>query len=167
MIILGLNDSNSASAIIKDGVLIAAVREERFSRIKFDDSFPLRAVEYCLNEAGIQSIEDIDQIVFAKKNKRISSIRNNLKFIDGKEMKILFAPHHLCHACSSFFVSPFKDAGILTIDSYGDDITTQFYLGTGNRIEVLNTIFYPYSIGLVYAAITQYLGFRPIQMSGR
>ena len=64
MIILGLNDSNSAAAIVKDGSLIAAAREERFSRIKFDDSFPTSAIKYCLKEADIKSIKDVDQIVF-------------------------------------------------------------------------------------------------------
>src|SRR3972149_3435653 len=65
MIILGINDSNSAAAIIKDGLLVAAAREERFSRIKFDDGFPAKAIEYCLKEVGAETIKDVDHIVFA------------------------------------------------------------------------------------------------------
>ncbi len=198
MVILGINDSNSAAAVLKDGILIAAAREERFSRIKFDDSFPLKAIEYCLKEAGVKSIKDVDQIVFAwnpghelephdsssairyhkhfmhyvpnnllslvsgdKKNKRIAYIDNNLQFIDGKRMNIHFAPHHLCHAASSFFVSPFSEASILTIDAYGDDTTTQFFHGKGNKIKEIGKTLFPYSMGGVYAALTQYLGYRP------
>ena len=197
MIILGLNDSNSAAAIVKDGLLIAAAREERFSRIKFDDAFPSLSVEYCLKEAGVESIKDVNQIVFAwnpghelephdssaairyhkhflhyipnnllalvegdKKNKRISSMDESIRFIDGKEMKIYFAPHHPCHAASAYFVSSFKEAAILTIDAYGDDITTQLFHGVGSSIREIGKTIYPHSMGQVYAGVTQYLGFR-------
>jgi carbamoyltransferase len=197
MLILGLNDSNSAAAIIKNGELVAAVREERFSRDKFDDTFPSKAVEYCLKEAGVDSIRDVDQVVFAwnpgheiephdssaairyhkhllhyipnnllalvkgdKKNKKIVSIDENLRFFDGKEMKIHFAPHHSCHAASAFFVSPFEEAAILTIDAHGDDITTQLFHGKGNNIEEKGKTSFPHSVGHVYAALTQYLGFK-------
>ena len=197
MIILGINDSNSAAAIVKEGMLIAAAREERFSRVKFDDAFPSMSVEYSLKEAGVESIKDVDQIVFAwnpghelephdsnaairfhkhflhyvpnnlldliggdKKNKRIASIDENLRFIDGKEMKIHYAPHHSCHASSAFLVSPFEEAAILTIDAYGDDITTQLYHGVGSSIRKIGKTIYPHSMGQVYAGVTQYLGFR-------
>ena len=197
MIILGLNDSNSAAALVKDGKLIAAAREERFSRIKFDDSFPTSAIKYCLKEADIKSIKDVDQIVFGwnpghelephdssaairdhkhflhyipnnllalvegdKKNKKISSMEESIRFIDGNDMKIYFAPHHQCHAASAYFVSSFNDAAILTIDAYGDDITTQLFHGVNSSINEIAKTPYPHSIGQVYAGVTQYLGFR-------
>jgi len=197
MHVLGLNDSNSAAAIIKDGVLVAAAREERFSRIKFDDAFPARAIEYCLSEAGLRSIKDVDHIVFAwnpghelephdtaaavryhkhflhyipnnlialicgdKSNKRIASMSEIIGFADGKEMRLHFVPHHPAHAASAFFVSPYDDAAILTIDAYGDDVTCQCFHGKGNRIDAISKTLFPHSLGQVYAAVTQYLGFR-------
>lgn len=197
MIILGLNDSNSAAALVKNGSLIAAAREERFSRIKFDDAFPSRAVAYCLWEAGLSSIKDVDHIVFAwnpghelephdtaaavryhkhflhyipnnllaliggdKSNKRIASMSEFISFADGKEMRLHFVPHHPAHAASAFFVSPFDEAAILTIDAYGDDITCQCFHGTGNKITSISRTLFPHSLGQVYAAVTQYLGFR-------
>lgn len=197
MVILGLNDSNSAAAILRDGKLIAAARQERFSRIKFDDAFPQDAIKYCLKEAGLKSIKEIDQVVFAwnpghelephdtsaavryhkhllhyipnnllalvegdKINRRIASVESILHFAVGKNMNIYFAPHHRCHAASAFLISPFEEAMILTIDAYGDDITTQLFYGRGNKIKSLKETFYPHSMGAVYAAITQYLGYR-------
>ena len=193
--ILGLNDSNSAAAIIRDGVLIAMAREERFDRIKFSDSYPTHAVNYCLKEAGV-TLKQVDQVVFAwnpghelepqdssaavryhkhflhyipnnllrhiggdKSNKRISGISQKIDFTEG-ELNIHFLPHHHCHAASAFFVSPFESAAILTIDAYGDDITTMFLKGAGNHIDVLGHTLYPHSLGQVYAGLTQYLGFR-------
>lgn len=194
--ILGLNDSNSAAAVIRDGKLIAHAREERFDRIKFSDSYPTRAVEYCLSEAGL-TIKDVDHIVFgwnpghelepqdssaavryhkdflhyipnnllrhvrgSKQNKRISGISQQLNFKNGGNIDLHFAPHHECHAASAFFVSPFREAAILTIDAYGDDITTQFFVGKDNKISTISSTLYPHSMGQVYAAITQYLGYR-------
>lgn len=198
MIILGLNDSNSAAAIIKDGILIAAAREERFSRIKFDDKFPIMATEYCLKEIGLKTIKDVDQIVFAwnpgheiepfdssspvrhhkhfmyyipnnllnlikgdKKHRRLSYIEANLTFSDCKRMKIHFAPHHDCHAASCFLISPFEESSILTIDAYGEDITSKFFHGKRNKIKEIGRTLFPHSLGQVYAALTQYLGFHP------
>ncbi len=196
MYILGMNDSNSAAALIQDGNLVAAVREERFDRIKFSDVFPSRAVDYCLKTAGI-GLKDLDSVVFAwnpghelepqdsraavryhkhflhyipnnllghiggdKGNKRIASISETLRFIEG-EIKIHFVPHHFAHAASAFFVSPFEKAAVLTIDAYGDDITQQFFVGEGNRLRAIGQTHFPHSLGQVYAAMTQYLGFRP------
>jgi carbamoyltransferase len=193
--ILGLNDSNSAAAIIKNGVLIAAAREERFDRIKFSDSYPTKAVDYCLKSAGI-SVKELDHIVFAwnpgheiepqdtaaaqryhknflhyipnnllrhiggdKSNKKIESIRQEIKFSQGN-IDLSFLPHHACHAASTFFLSPYSDAAILTLDGYGDDITTQFFIGKKNTIKSIGRTLYPHSLGQVYAAITQYLGYR-------
>jgi len=195
MYILGLNDSNSAAALIQDGQLIAAAREERFDRIKFSDSYPTQAVNYCLSTANID-LKEVDHIVFAwnpghelepqdsaatvrahkdflhyipnnllrhikgdKSNKRIVGISEKIDFIEGK-IDLHFVPHHFSHAASCFFVSPYKKAAILTLDAYGDDITTQFYIGEENNIKPIGHTLFPHSMGQVFAAITQYLGYR-------
>lgn len=195
MYILGLNDSNSAAAIIKDGKLLAAAREERFDRIKFSDAYPLRAVEYCLETAGV-TLKNIDHIVFAwnpgheiepfdsaaavryhkhllhyvpnnllrhikgsKLNKRVEFIDQRIGFADG-DINIHFVPHHFAHAASAFFVSPFVKAAVLTIDAYGDDITHQFFIGEGSKLRSLGKTQFPYSMGQIYAGVTQYLGYR-------
>ena len=196
MKILGLNDSNSAACIIIDGKIIASAREERFDRIKFSDSYPTNAVNYCLKEAGIK-LKQIDHIVFAwnpgheiepqgsaapirnhkhflhyipnnllrhiggdKQNKKITHINQKIFFSDN-DLNIHFVPHHHCHASSAFFVSPYEKAAILTIDAYGDDITSQFFIGNGNKIKSLGKTLFPHSMGQVYAAITQFLGYYP------
>lgn len=193
--ILGLNDSNSAAAIIRDGVLLAMAREERFDRIKFSDSYPTRAVNYCLKEAGM-NLKDITHVAFAwnpghelepqgssaairyhkhflhyipnnllrhiggdKNNKRITGISENITFLE-KSLNLHFLPHHKCHAASAFLVSPFDKAAILTIDAYGDDITTEFFIGEDNKITSIGQTNFPHSMGQVYAAITQFLGYR-------
>jgi carbamoyltransferase len=195
MYILGLNDSNSAAAIIKDGKLLAAGREERFDRIKFSDAYPSRAVEYCLKTAGVK-LKDVDHIVFAwnpgheiepqdsaaairhhkhflhyvpnnllrhikgdKSNKKIAYIDQTIGFLDGK-INLHFVPHHHSHAASAFFVSPYNKAAVLTIDAYGDDITHQFFVGDGNKLRSISKTLFPHSMGQVYAAVTQYLGYR-------
>jgi len=196
MYILGMNDSNSAVSLVHDGDLVAAVREERFDRLKFSDVFPSRAVDYCLKTAKI-GLKDIDAVVFAwnpghelepqdsraavryhkhflhyipnnllghiggdKNNKRVASISETIRFTEG-DLKIHFVPHHFAHAASAFFVSPFDRAAVLTIDAYGDDITHQFFVGEGNRLRAIGQTRFPHSMGQVYAAVTQYLGFRP------
>ncbi|MBU1077319.1 MAG: hypothetical protein KKH98_08500, partial [Spirochaetes bacterium] len=196
MYILGLNDAFSAAAIIKEGKLVAAAREERFNRNKFCDDFPVQSVKYCLQEAGI-GIKQVDQIVFAwnpgheiEPLDTVASVRNHrdflhyipsnvLNMIPGRkeekkvkmihqylelndtQVKISFVPHHCSHAAAAFFTSPFKKAAIITVDAYGDDISTQFYYGEDNKLEILDTTKFPHSLGSVYAAVTQYLGFRP------
>ena len=193
--ILGLNDSNSAAAIIRDGQLVAAAREERFDRIKFSDAYPARAVNYCLKEAAV-GLKDITHVVFAwnpghelepqdsaaairyhkhflhyipnnllrhiggdKKNKRIKAISEHFDFIEG-DLDLHFIPHHDSHAAGAFFTSPYDKAAILTMDAYGDDITTEFFVGEGNSIKSIKKTLFPHSMGQVYAAVTQYLGYR-------
>lgn len=195
MYILGLNDSYSAASIIKDGQLLAAAREERFSRVKFSDAFPSNAVKFCLETAGI-GLKDVDHVVFSwnpgheiephdsaatvrfhkhllyyvpsnllqliggdKKNKRVRSIDQKISFLEG-ELNVHFVPHHFSHAAGSFFVSPYNKAAVLTIDAYGDDISHQFFLGEGNKLTSLGETYFPQSMGQVYAALTQYLGYR-------
>ena len=192
--ILGLNDSNSAAAIIQDGKLIAMAREERFNRIKFDDSYPTQAVNYCLKEAGV-TLKELDHVVFAwnpghelepqdsaaavryhkhflhyipnnlirhiggdKKNKRITGISEQIRFLEG-DIVLHFLPHHPCHAASSFFTSPYEKAAILTIDAYGDDVTSECFLGEGNKMRSIGQTLFPHSMGQVYAAVTQFLGY--------
>ncbi len=196
MIILGLNDAFSAAAVIKDGKLVGAAREERFNRIKYSDEFPTQSVRYCLSEVGVD-IKQVDQIVFAwnpgheiepfdtsaavryhkdflhyipnnllnliggrKENKKVRTIHQRLELLDGS-VPISFVPHHFSHASAAFFTSPFDKAAVLTTDAYGDDISTQMFLGRGNQLEVMATTNFPHSLGSVYAAVTQYLGFRP------
>jgi carbamoyltransferase len=195
MLILGLNDSNSAAAIIRDGRLVAAAREERFDRIKFSEVYPTQAVNYCLRAAGV-TLKQVDHVVFAwnpgheiepqygaaavrnhkhflhyipnnllrhvggdKLNKRITAIDERLSFLEGK-LEIHFVPHHESHAASAFFISPFEEAAIMTMDAYGDDVTHAFFRGQRNRMERLGWTPFPHSIGSVYAAMTQYLGYR-------
>lgn len=195
MYILGLNDSNSAASLIRDGTLIAAAREERFDRIKFSDSYPTRAVDFCLKTAGV-TLKEIDHVVFAwnpghelepqdsasavrfhkhflhyipnnllrhirgnKNNKRIASLNEHIQFTEG-EINLHFVPHHHAHAASAFFVSPYDHAAILTIDAYGDDLTHQFFSGSSNSLTPLSRTLFPHSMGQVYAALTQFLGYR-------
>lgn len=198
MYILGISAfyHDSAAAIIKDGVIIAAAQEERFTRKKHDPGFPARAVEYCLHEAGV-SIDDLETVVFYDKPllkferlletyyafapKGIASfmmampvwlneklflkkiIRDELKKIqpfDKKKLNLLFPEHHLSHAASAFYPSPFEEAAILTIDGVGEWATTTICRGKGKNIEILKQLNFPHSVGLLYSAFTYYLGFK-------
>jgi len=189
--ILGLSCfyHDSAAALIKDGQLVAAAAEERFSRKKHDASFPKGAVDYCLKEAGIKS-RDLDYVGFYEKPflkferiletylktvpKGFNSFRQAIpvwfkeklwiKNIIQKELDwdkdIVFLRHHLSHAASAFLVSPFKEAAILTLDGVGEWETATKGVGKGNKIELKKFINFPNSIGLLYSAFTYYCGFR-------
>lgn len=180
---------DSAACLIRDEEVIAAAEEERFSREKHDSSFPEQAVEYCLDEAGI-SISDVDYVGFYEKpiekfdriletfltiapkgirgymagmpvwvRKRLwikSEIKNKLDF----EGEILFGGHHESHAASAFYASPYDTAAVLTIDGVGEWNTTTIGHGQSNDLEMKKTIDFPHSIGLLYSAFTQYLGFK-------
>ncbi len=182
---------DSAAALVKDGQLIAAAHEERFTRKKHDDSFPNRAIAYCLKEAGIKE-EQISYVAFYDKPllkfERIltsfikswpygckmwlkampvwlkeklwtkEAIRKNLA---GYQGAIYFTEHHVSHAASSFFVSPFEKAAILTVDGVGEWATTTWGIGDKNKIELKQEIHFPDSLGLFYSIITYYLGFKP------
>lgn len=190
--ILGLSFfyHDSAAALLKDGHLMAAAQEERFTRKKHDEAFPLNAINYCLAEAGI-AVADIDCVVFYDKPilkferilvsfvkywpfgfktflKAISSwLKEKLwvkKIIHrklGYSRPIYFAEHHMSHMASSFFASPFKEAAILTVDGVGEWTTTSYAYGSQNKIEVKKEIIYPDSLGLFYSIFTHYLGFKP------
>ena len=191
MNILGISAfyHDSAACIIKDGELIAAAQEERFTRKKHDHSFPLNAIQYCLETAKINGV-DLDYVAFYDKPilkfERILEtylsyapigIRSFLKAMPLwikkkiwiKEIikselnysgKIIFPEHHESHAASAFFLSPFQQAAFITMDGVGEWSTTSFGIGKGNKIEIMADIQFPHSLGLLYSAFTYYTGFR-------
>jgi len=180
---------DSAACLLKDGKIIAAAQEERFTRKKHDVDFPEKAIRYCLEEGGIK-IEDVDYISFYEKplmklerilhqhlemfprsywsfysampswiNQKLrvpSIIRKKLKY----KGKIFFVEHHMAHAASSFLVSPYKKAAILTTDGVGEWATTTTGIGEENSITLNKEISFPSSLGLLYSTVTAYLGFR-------
>ncbi|MBF0273897.1 MAG: carbamoyltransferase [Nitrospinae bacterium] len=180
---------DSAAALIQDGKLIAAAQEERFTRIKHDHSFPINACNFCLETAGIE-VSDIDYLVFYDKPfikfERILStyiatfpysfpsfvkaiplwlheklwLPQDMKKKLGYEGEVLFTEHHQSHAGSSYLVSPWDEAAILTTDGVGEFATTTLAVGKGNKIEILDEIHFPHSLGLLYTAFTYYLGFK-------
>jgi carbamoyltransferase len=191
MIILGISCyyHDSAACLVKDGDIVAAAQEERFSRIKHDQEFPINAVRYCLKEAGI-SIDDVDYVGFYDKPlikfERIlytylatfpRSFPSFLKVVPLWLRKKLWIPsiikdeldyqgevmmieHHMSHAASSFLVSPFEEAAIVTVDGVGEWATSTIGKGEGNNIELCKEIRFPHSLGLLYSAFTYYLGFK-------
>ena len=181
---------DSAAAVLKDGKVIAAVEEERFSRIKFDDGFPKLAINWCLKEAGI-SVENIDSIAFYDKpvlkferlldnyigvaprglfsfldvipkwiHKRLWVKDEINKHLKGFKGEIIFPEHHMSHAAHTFFTSPFDEAAILTVDGVGEWSTTTFGTGRDTSIKLINDIRWPHSVGLFYSAFTYFLGFK-------
>ncbi len=181
---------DSAAALIKDGHVIAAVEEERFSRRKFDDGFPNLAIEWCLRDAGIAPSQ-IDSIAFYDKpilkferlldnyiavaprgfysfldtipkwlHKRLWVKNEIKKVLKGFSGKIIFPEHHMSHSAYAFFTSPFNEAAILTVDGVGEWSTTSFGSGTENRIKLTHDIRWPHSLGLFYSAFTYFLGFQ-------
>jgi carbamoyltransferase len=190
---------DSAAALIKDGALVAAAMEERFSRKKHDNSFPRKAIAYCLQHAGITGA-DLEYAVFYEKPlvkfERIllttlrtfpssadvwrDALVNWLKeklwiknIIQGevgiKYDRVLFCDHHMSHATSAFFASPFREAAVLTVDGVGEWTTTALGKATSywvgdkqgrNTVELFQEQRFPHSLGLLYSAFTAYLGFR-------
>jgi len=198
MQILGISAfyHDSAAALVRDGEIVAAAQEERFTRKKHDSGFPTNAAEFCLAQAGVP-LTDIDYVVFYDKPflkfERLLEtyiayaprglrsfqmamplwIREKLfqKTLLHDELlrlgpgfdwqqKLLFAEHHMSHAASAFYPSPFEEALILTMDGVGEWATTSVALGRGNKIEVLKEIHFPHSLGLLYSAFTYYTGFK-------
>ena len=186
---------DSAACLIKDGVVVAAAQEERFNRIKNSSGFPINAINYCVQESQI-TFDDIDYVGFYEKSylkfhRVISShlqawplslpnflgtmpqwLRDRLilpltleKEI-GFKGKTLFIKHHLSHAASAFLVSPFNEAAILTCDGVGEWATLTCGFGRGNEIKTYKELRYPHSIGLLYSALTAYLGFAVNQEEG-
>jgi carbamoyltransferase len=191
MYILGISCyyHDSAAAILKDGTLIAAADEERFSRKKHDASFPKHAIQFCLRKAGIKA-EDLAYVVFYEKPflkferiflntisyspKTLSFFRESMKqwFFDKlwikshiiselniDHKKLLFCEHHLSHMASSFFCSPFEKSALLSIDGVGEWTTTSWGVGSGTHIDIKEEIRFPHSIGLLYSAFTVFTGY--------
>jgi len=191
MYILGISCfyHDAAAALIKDGMLIAAAEEERFSRVKHDSGFPEQAIRFCLETAGIES-RALDFVVFYEKPFRkferlLTSIirtypRSCEVFVRGMKNwlleklwvkniireklsvapdTILFAEHHLAHAASAFFVSPFRHAALLTIDGVGEWDTGTLGYGDETSLSLTHRLHFPHSLGLLYSAFTAFLGF--------
>lgn len=191
MYILGISCyyHDSSAALLKDGRVIAAAEEERFTRKKHDSSFPTNAIEYCLKSQNID-ISRIKYIGFYEKpilkferilhqylqvfpfglksfvNTMPSWINQKTRVTQTirKKLKfkndILFVDHHMAHAASAFLVSPYQEAAIVTIDGVGEWSTTTYGVGKKNDINLVKQIQFPHSIGLFYSTITAYLGFR-------
>jgi len=180
---------DSAACLVRDGEIIAAAQEERFTRKKHDAGFPINSINWCLEEAGISS-KGLDIVVFYDKpfikferlletylmyapsgiSQFIQAIPLWLKQklwipdLIRKELdyqgKVLFTEHHQSHAASAFYPSPFKEAAFLTMDGVGEWDTASFGIGKDNDIEILYTLNFPHSLGLLYSAFTYYAGFK-------
>lgn len=192
MYILGISCfyHDAAAVILRDGELIAAAEEERFTRVKHDSGFPNNAVKFCLGMAGISG-KDLQYVVFYEKPflkfERILKtslqtfpkswrlfqeamsvwmtdklwIKSLIRDKVGCEYsRILFSDHHLSHAASAFYPSPFKEAAIITVDGVGEWATTTIGIGKGNQVRILKEIQFPHSLGLLYSAFTAFLGFQ-------
>jgi carbamoyltransferase len=181
---------DSAACLLRDGEIVAAAQEERFSRKKGDASFPVHAVEYCLRSAGITQ-SDLHSVGFYDKpllkferiletylsvaprgfrsflkagplwmKEKLYTAREVRSSLDGYEGPLLFAEHHESHAASAFFPSPFREAAILTIDGVGEWATAAIGVGRDNHLELLRELHWPDSLGLLYSAFTYYTGFK-------
>jgi carbamoyltransferase len=191
MYVLGISAffHDSAACLLRNGNIVAAVEEERFSRIKHDSSFPEKAIEFCLMEAKI-SIDEVSLIVFYEKpflkfDRILNSIKSTAPFgfnffrksikswvktklwipsIIKNELsydgEIIFCEHHEAHAAGSFFTSPFKESIIITIDGVGEKACTTIGIGKENKVTIIKEQHYPHSFGLFYSAFTQYCGFK-------
>ncbi|PZP38869.1 MAG: hypothetical protein DI585_06060 [Pseudomonas fluorescens] len=200
--ILGLSafSGDSAAALLKDGTIVAAAQEERFSRVRHDARFPHQAAAWCLTQAGI-TLDDITYVVFYDKpllkfarmletfkalapqgmSSFIATTTNwlNEKFFQKqlltrelirlaqtqgssfKNTQLLFANHHLSHAASAFYPSPFERAVVLVVDGIGEWATTTVAIGTPDKLEIVREISFPHSLGLLYSAFTSYVGYKP------
>ncbi len=181
---------DSAASIIRNGEILAAATEERFSRKKHDFRFPINAINFCLDKASI-GVNDLDYVVFHEKpfvkferlmmtiletypmsstvfrESMLSwlkeklwikhTIKDELKITD--ENKILFSDHHLSHAASAFFCSPFKESTIITADAVGEWTTVTIGVGNDTNIKILKELRFPHSLGLLYSTLTAFLGF--------
>ncbi len=191
MQILGISAfyHDSAACLVRDGEIIAAAQEERFTRKKHDFSFPAHAVEYCLKEGHVGAAQ-LDYVAFYDKPfikfERLLTtylayaprglksfimamplwlksklwIKEYLKNELGFEGQIIFPEHHESHAASAFYPSPYQEAAILTIDGVGEWCTSSYGVGRGNEFELLAELKFPHSLGLLYSAFTYFTGFK-------
>lgn len=187
---------DSAAALVQNGIVTAAVHEERFTRKKHDAAFPKNAIKYCLQYSGLE-LAELDAIVFYDKpllkferlletyysfaprglrsfitampiwtkekmflKKILRDELNTIGDFNKKSTPLLFPEHHLSHAASAFYPSPYQEAAILTIDGVGEWATASIAHGKGKQISVLKELHFPHSLGLLYSAFTYFLGFR-------
>ena len=199
MYILGISAfyHDSAACLLKDGEIIAAAQEERFTRKKHDAGFPSHAIQYCLKEAGIAA-EGVDNVVFYEKpfvkferlletylafapigftsfaaavpvwlkdklflkSSLIRDLSTTLDETVDWHKRLLFSEHHLSHAASAYYPSPFDSAAVLTLDGVGEWTTTSLAIGSGKDLKVVKELHFPHSLGLLYSAFTYYTGFK-------
>ncbi len=186
---INAHHADASAAIVVDGKLVAAVEEERFRRIKHWAGFPSQAIEFCLREVGVDlnGVDHIavnrnprarllQRTAFVLRNRpSIGAIRRRLEnrakvrdlgteILDAFHLSSLkpelhHVEHHRAHLASAFFVAPFDDAAILSVDGFGDFVSSMWASGSGNRIDVMGEVGFPHSLGIFYTALTQYLGF--------
>src|ERR687884_848484 len=191
MYILGISAyyHDSAACLVRDGEVLCAAQEERFTRKKHDQRFPLRAVEFCLKHAAIKP-DELGYVAFYDKPllkferlletyldyapKGLRSflqamplwlkeklwMREQISKEVGFRGKVLFTEHHESHAASAFFPSPFESAAVLTMDGVGEWATSSYGYGRGNELHLLAELHFPHSLGMLYSAFTYYTGFR-------
>lgn len=187
---------DAAAVILVNGKIVAAAQEERFTRVKHTEVFPVQAVKYCLEESGL-TIDELDAVVFYEKpflkferllqtyysfapkglfsflkampiwlseklflKKKIREALKEIESYDQKKLKLLFSSHHLSHAASSFYCSPFEKSAIITIDGVGEWDTATIGIGDQNKITIVKEMHFPHSVGLLYSAFTYFLGFK-------
>ncbi len=191
MKILGISAfyHDSAAVLYVDGTLVSAIEEERFSRVKHDNAFPFKAIQYCLNSVGL-TIDDIDAVAYYEKpllkferlletfvvtypfalkpflqaipdwlGQKIN-VEDIIKNKVGFHKKIYYVPHHVSHAAAAYYSSPYSSAAILTIDGVGEYQTTALWKGEKGKLTLLGSIDFPHSAGLLYSTFTAYLGFK-------
>jgi len=181
---------DSAACLVEDGRIVAAAQEERFTRKKHDSSFPSRAVDYCLREAGITT-KDLSLVGFYEKplvkfdrlletyaacaprgwrsylmampmwlSDKLWMASDIKERLEGYDGEVYFGEHHESHAASAFYPSPFEQAAIVTMDGVGEWATSSIGIGRGSEIEILRELRFPHSLGLLYSAFTYFAGFR-------
>lgn len=180
---------DAAAVLLNDGALVAAAEEERFTRKKHDFDFPKQAIQFCLEQAGITGNDLDYVVFFEKPFRKLDRIlmmtlqtypqsykvfRESMitwmvdkLWVSSKieteigvdRNKILFSEHHLSHAASAYFCSPFDESAILTVDGVGEWVTSTYGVGKGNDIRIQKEIHFPHSLGLLYSAFTAFLGF--------
>ena len=183
---------DAAAALVRDGEIIAAAQEERFTRKKHDPRFPEKAINYCMEEAFVDA-HDLDAVIFydnplatfdrivhsaiatgakgrAQFVKAADSLLADKLWVNqhveraigslGRAGRVLFSDHHMAHAASAFYPSPFERAAIVTMDGVGEWATTSLGVGHGKTIELFSEIDYPHSLGLLYSAVTYFCGFK-------
>ena len=191
MYILGISAyyHDAAAVLLKEGKIIGAAQEERFSRIKHDQALPLKSIRWLLKKEGI-TIDDIEQCIFYEKplrkferiltmtvqyapwswrvfpiqmhkwlSEKLWQKSDILKALSLPEHKLLFCSHHLSHAASAFYCSPFEESAILTVDGVGEWATTAIWKGDSEGIKLCKEVRYPHSLGMFYSCVTAHLGF--------